>query len=440
METHSSTPASGVTQQPPAEAFSDKPEIKAFPDRNEPTLALCLLDLGLVLRHNTRSHRTEISQLDNETLPGSPVKQWVQINGRIVSRMRDLMTRRFTYQTTRETKPLDFGRDRWAIVLNAHLCSREVDPFLEWLDERPEWDKRERLDGYLDELFGAGRSQLVQWAGAFLFCGCVKRAYSPGAMLAEMPVLVGAQGIGKSALLRNLFPPEYADDWTTDGLHLAADPKVRAEALQGRVVVEAGEMAGANRADLESLKSFISRQDDGGIRLAWRSDPEPSPRRCIIVGTTNRTDVLPNDPSGNRRFVPVLLNPATRAVEDYMAFHRDMLWAEALARHADGYNPALPRTLHKVAGTVAETHRNRDAMLEDALDALPPDYTGTLAEIAERVKLSGAGGNGVQISQRDIRRLSAALTNRGRVVRQVKEGGIKRRIWQQAVPVPAGTA
>ena len=74
--------------------------------------------------------------------------------------------------------------------------------------------------------------------------------------LAEMPVLVGAQGIGKSALLRNLFPPEYADDWTTDGLHLAADPKVRAEALQGRVVVEAGEMAGANRADLESLKSF----------------------------------------------------------------------------------------------------------------------------------------------------------------------------------------
>ena len=57
----------------------------------------------------------------------------------------------------------------------------------------------------------------------------------------------------------------------------------------------------------------------------WRGAPIQSPlhRRCIIVGTTNRTDVLPNDPSGNRRFVPVLLNPAARAVEDYMAFHRD---------------------------------------------------------------------------------------------------------------------
>ena len=133
------------------------------------------------------------------------------------------------------------------------------------------------------------------------------------------------QGIGKSALLLNIFPPEHAG-WMNDGLHLAADPKVRAEALLGRVVVEAGEMAGSTRADLESLKAFVSRQDDGGVRLAFRRNPEPAPRRCIIVGTSNRLDVLPNDPTGNRRFVPVVLNPPTQAVEGYLTLHRDQLW------------------------------------------------------------------------------------------------------------------
>ena len=49
------------------------------------------------------------------------------------------------------------------------VLSTEVDPFLEWLDERPEWDKRERLDGYLDELFGAGRSSSCNGLARFCF-------------------------------------------------------------------------------------------------------------------------------------------------------------------------------------------------------------------------------------------------------------------------------
>ena len=90
-------------------------------------------------------------------------------------------------------------------------------------------------------------------------------------------------------------------------------------------------------------------------------------------------DVLPNDPTGNRRFVPITLNAATQAVEGYLARHRDQLWAEALARHSAGVTPRLPRTLMPHAAVAAETHRNRDIMIEDALDAaLPPDWEGTL--------------------------------------------------------------
>ena len=254
-------------------------------------------------------------------------------------------------------------------------------------------------------------------------------------MLAEMPVLVGAQDIGKSALLRSLFLPEHST-WFNDGLHLAADPKVRAEALQGRVIVEVSEMAGSTRADLESLKDFVSKQDDGGIRLAFRRNPEPTPRRCIIVGTTNRLDSLPNDPSGNRRFIPITLKPATQAVEDYLDEHRDQLWAEAIwsVTRAE-VNPKLPRDLKPDAAVAAETHRNRDAMLEDALDAaLPPDWEGTLEQAAQKCGLLGEREAGARLPGRDVRRLSAALRGSGRESIQVKTGGVKRRIWKQKVP------
>ena len=421
-----------TTTQETEEVFrSVSATLPAFPDKNEPSTSIALSALGVSLRYNLRSQRAELNQSSATTIEGAPVRQWLTLTDRMESRLRDLIARRFIYQTTRGEKPMVYAKERWRTVIDAHLCSHERDPFLEWLHDRPEWDGAPRLDTYLDELFDAGDSPLVKWVGQFLFLGPVHRAHTPGAKLDEMPVLVGPQGIGKSALLLNLFPHEHAG-WVNDGLHLAADPKVRAEALLGRVVVEAGEMAGSNRADLESLKAFVSRQDDGGVRLAFRRNPEPAPRRCIIVGTSNRLDVLPNDPTGNRRFVPVVLNPPTQAVEEYLDEHRDQLWGEALHRHSQGISPRLPRELMPQAVVAAEAHRNRDTMLEDAVDTLPPDYTGTLAEIAQKVGLVSQDDASVRLPMRDSKRLAAALTMRGYVMAQVKAGGVNRRVWSNA--------
>ena len=402
-----------------------------LPDKHERTMARAVKALGVELRYNLRTHRAELFQYSSDdTIKHAPVLKWITLTDRMEGRLRDQIAESFNYQTTRGLVPMYFAKERWSMVLNAHLCSRERDPFLEWLDFRPDWDEHERLDSYLDDLFSAGDSPLVRWVGQFLLLGPIRRAHEPGAQLAEMPVLVGGQGIGKSALLLNLFPPEHKI-WFNDGLHLAADPKVRAEALLGRVLVEASEMAGSTKADLDSLKTFISRQDDGNIRLAFRRNPEPTPRRCIIVGTTNRLDALPNDPTGNRRFVPINLSPATQAVEPYLAEHRDQLWAEALTRHAAGVNPKLPRDLMTPAALAAETCRNRDVMIEDALDALSPDFKGTLAEFAHKIGLLSSHDAGAKLSMRDSKRLSAAMTVRGYVKRQVMIGGVKRREWSQ---------
>ncbi len=274
-------------------------------ERNAKGLAGALALLVVNLRYNKRAHRAEMQHMDNE---------WQPFNDRIVAKLRETLSECFVYTgppgkdgSPGEPRPLKFGRESWGDVLNVLLFGSEVDPFIEWLEGLEPWDETDRLDDWLPEVFTISeRLPLAEWAGRFMVLGAIWRAYHPGLKLDEMPVLIGKGGLGKSTAARFLLPADRGE-WFSDGLYLAADSKVRAEALQGRVVVEAAEMQGSTRADLESLKAFLSRTDDGAVRLAYRKDPELLLRRCVIVGTADRNEPLPND-QNLRRFVPIYLD------------------------------------------------------------------------------------------------------------------------------------
>ena len=122
-----------------------------------------------------------------------------------------------------------------------------------------------------------------------------------------MPILVGAGGIGKTTYLRLAVPQNIVGLYGS-GLDFAAPPQQRVEALQGKAIVECSEMVGATVADTGRIKDFISRTDDGSIRLAYRHDPEPMPRRCVLVGTADRAKFLAPDTNPRRRFVPIMLD------------------------------------------------------------------------------------------------------------------------------------
>ena len=314
------------------------------------------------------------------------------------------------------------------------LLSRvEVDPFVEWIEALPRWDGTNRLNGWLGEVFETDAAcPLTQWAAHFIFLGPIWRAFEPGTKLDEMPVLIGPQGCGKSTSLRLALPPEHPE-WFADGLHLTADFKTRAEALQGRVIVEAAEMAGSTRAELESLKSFLSRQDDGAVRLAYRRDPETALRRCIVVGTSNDPACLPNDPTGNRRFVAVHLrggDPA--ALRAYLEANRDQLWAEALQAHHANEEARLPEALFTQQGEANEQARWRDDVLEDALERwlanAPEQFTLPHAAVACGIV---EADRVARLSMRHQRRLGAALTAQGFRKRRARDAGRLLMIWKR---------
>ena len=322
-------------------------------------LATALQALGWEWRYNTRSHRAELRPRGDE---------WREANDRLIADIRAEIPLRF--KEAKRNKPLAFGRTAFEDSFAALLFHSEVDPFLEWLEGLPAWDGEARLDGWLSRVFDvATEPDLAAWCSRFLPLGAVWRTYRPGTKLDEMPVIVGPQGCGKSTALRALLPPER-DEWFSDGLRLAADDKIRAEALQGRVIVEAAEMAGSTKAERESLKAFLSRTDDGAVRLAYRRNPETMRRRCVMAGTSNDHACLPADPSGNRRFVALNVRSGldgAAGVRAYLDDARDQLWVEALHRYHAGEVAYLPADLIAAQTAANAGAVSVDESLEDEL-------------------------------------------------------------------------
>ena len=200
-----------------------------------------------------------------------------------------------------------------------------VDPFDEWLMALPPWDGVERLDTVFGDCFETPDTPLARWAARDTSsCGAILRARRPGAKLDTLVIFVGPQGVGKSTWLREVLPREHQAEWFADGLNLSAERKVLVEALDGRVMVEVSELAGARRADVPALKAFLTATDDGSIRRAYGRYTSPAPRRCVLVGTANPGAILPNDETGMRRFAPIV-TPTGSDVERYMTANRDQL-------------------------------------------------------------------------------------------------------------------
>ena len=274
--------------------------------------------------------------------------------------------------TDRPPAPLHFGGERWTECLLALLHERRVDPFKEWLETLPVWDGAPRLSGSIEAVFEVdsnheGGAALAQWASRFLCLGAIWRTYRPGVKLDEMPILASPQeGIGKSTFLEFLFPEVDREQWFSSDFSWMNPQKARMESLLGAVILEAAEMKGITKQELAEIRSFLSRTVDKA-RLAYRRDPKPLPRRCILVGTGN-ADVVPSDPVGYRRFVVIPLKTGDPLkVRHYLNATREQLWAEALSMYHQGVEAWLPRDLKVYADLMARAHRRRDPLVEDAI-------------------------------------------------------------------------
>ena len=193
------------------------------------------------------------------------------------------------------------------------------------------WDGTERIRFCLRHFLGADADDYTYEALKLFLLGAISRAFQPGCKFEIMLCLVGGQGAGKSTFFRLLA---VRDEWFSDDLRKLDDDNVYRK-LQGHWIIEMSEMmATANAKSIEEIKSFLSRQKEV-YKIPYETHPADRPRQCVFGGTSNALDFLPLDRSGNRRFMPIMVNSERAEIhilEDEAASRAyiDKMWAEAM--------------------------------------------------------------------------------------------------------------
>ena len=124
--------------------------------------------------------------------------------------------------------------------------------------------------------------------------------------------------------------------------------------------------------------------------MVYRHHLGDYPRRCVMIGTTNDSRPLPNDPTGNSRFV-VIECPEGCALEPLLDGLREQAWAETLHRWKyDGLTANLPRSLMTEQTTRNQEYRAADPILEDQVSAFLEGRTQPfmLPDVAEGLDAS----------------------------------------------------
>lgn len=234
------------------------------------------------------------------------------------------------------------------------------------------WDGVPRVDSLLIDYFGVEDSPYTREAVRKTLVGAVARIFHPGIKFDTMLILAGPQGIGKSTFFRYL-----GMDWYSDSL-CTFEGKDAAELLQGYWVIEAGELTGMTKSEMNTVKQFLSKCDDV-YRAAYGRRTEKYLRQCIIVGTTNEAEFL-KDYTGNRRFWPVDLTGKGRRKNIWHDLPAEVpqIWAEAVALYRLGEPLILSDAAEKMAERAQEEHRessySEGAIIEFLEKKVPRDW------------------------------------------------------------------
>jgi predicted P-loop ATPase len=243
-----------------------------------------------------------------------------------------------------------------------------VNPVLDYITKLV-WDGVPRLEKWLIDFGGAKDTEFVRAVSRIVLVAAVRRVRQPGSLFQEMLVLESSQGQSKSTSIAALCPH---DDWFSDDLPLNVDAKQLIERTSGKWIIEASDLSGMRKGDIEHLKAMLSRCVDGPVRMAYDHFPLERPRAFILIGTTNSSLYL-KDPTGGRRFWPVRVGMFQI---DLLRAVRDQLWAEAAHYEGRGESIRLAQNLWGDAAKEQEQRRVVDTW-EEILRDSDIDFTAS---------------------------------------------------------------
>lgn len=255
-------------------------------------------------------------------------------------------------------------------ALALEIEKKKFHPIIKYIKSL-QWDGVPRVNTLLIDYFGAEDNAYTRAAIRKMLCAAVTRVFHPGTKFDTALILVGPQATYKSTFVKKLGKNWFSDTFTT------VQGKESFEQIQGAWLVEIAELSGLKKAEVETIKHYISKCEDS-FRPAYGRTIETYKRQCVFFGTTNSKDFL-RDPTGNRRFLPIDVRPeyATKNVAQELTEEEvDQVWAEAYEMYKQGeplYMTGEEDMLAKIEQHKHSEQDERKGIIEEYLNAKYPD-------------------------------------------------------------------
>jgi predicted P-loop ATPase len=196
-------------------------------------------------------------------------------------------------------------------------------------------------------------------------------------------VLCGGQNTGKTEWFRRLLPSKFKKYYAESKLDAGKDDEIL---MTKKIIIMDDEMGGKSKAEQKKLKSITSKQTFS-VRKPYGSVPEDLIRIAMLCGTTNEEEVL-NDPTGNRRILPILVKGIKHT--EYNEINKDLLFYEAWCLYEQGYDYQLSKEDIKLLNESTSNFKqsNPEEELIAKYFGVPGEATGELVYLTNSEILS----------------------------------------------------
>lgn len=212
-------------------------------------------------------------------------------------------------------------------VIDSVARANSYNPVIDYFEKcLSQWDKKPRLDDFLQKYLGADDSEATKLTVRLWFMGAVAKGYNPLTKFDYVLDLVGGQGIGKTTLLREIAPCGFY----TDQFNSFTDKDDKAE-LKNALIVNDDEMTASNKSSFEVVKKFITEQVFR-YRPSYGKYIMTFNKGFVMARTTNEVQHL-KDKSGDRRFLSIRCDSKRQRVHPVEGLKQDeidQVWGEAV--------------------------------------------------------------------------------------------------------------
>ena len=156
--------------------------------------------------------------------------------------------------------------------------------------------------------------------------------------------LTGGQGTGKTEFFRRLLPAEFSEYYAESKLDAGKDDEIL---MTQKILILDDEFGGKSKLEAKRLKELTSK-DSFTLREPYGRKNVKLKRLAVLAGTSNDDQIL-NDPTGNRRILPIRILGIDH--EQYNKIDKKELFMEAFWEWKKGYKWQLEREDVKTLNT-----------------------------------------------------------------------------------------